>query len=81
MATTIFTYVSQLNLFSFDAFTYIFTDFEGVNQTGIDSSVITLHQKTKIREYVEEVVAKLLGGSLDQIRVTQLSKSENSEWY
>ncbi|XP_050327317.1 titin [Bactrocera neohumeralis] len=52
-------------------------NFESVSQVGASSFAITADQKTKIREYVEEVVAKLLGNSLDQIRVTQLSKSEN----
>ncbi|XP_053967135.1 uncharacterized protein LOC128868730 [Anastrepha ludens] len=51
--------------------------FESVSQVGLNSDAITAEQKLKIREYVEEVVAKLLGGSLDQIRVSQLSKSEN----
>uniref|UniRef100_A0A034VW97 Uncharacterized protein n=1 Tax=Bactrocera dorsalis TaxID=27457 RepID=A0A034VW97_BACDO len=53
------------------------TNFESVSQVGANCFAITSDQKTKIREYVEEVVAKLLGNSLDQIRVTQLSKSEN----
>ncbi|CAD7014639.1 unnamed protein product [Ceratitis capitata] len=51
--------------------------FESVSQVGLSSAAITSEQKLKIREYVEEVVEKLLGGSLDQIRVGQLSKSEN----
>ncbi|XP_036332158.1 uncharacterized protein LOC118743527 isoform X3 [Rhagoletis pomonella] len=50
--------------------------FESVSQVGMNLDVIPAEQKLKIREYVEEVVAKLLGGSLDQIRVNQLSKSE-----
>ncbi|XP_046809418.1 uncharacterized protein LOC111675881 isoform X3 [Lucilia cuprina] len=51
--------------------------FESVSQIGANSSMITAEQKLKIREYVEEVVAKLLGGNLDTIAVNQLSKSEN----
>ncbi|XP_067633349.1 mucin-17 [Eurosta solidaginis] len=51
--------------------------FESVSQVGENTAAITAEQKLKIREYVEEVVANLLGGSLDQIRVGQLSKSEN----
>ncbi|XP_054090197.1 uncharacterized protein LOC128919751 isoform X2 [Zeugodacus cucurbitae] len=53
------------------------TIFESVSQVGLNPSVITANQKAKIREYVEEVESTLLGGSLDQNRVTQLSKSEN----
>ncbi|KNC26129.1 hypothetical protein FF38_12233 [Lucilia cuprina] len=51
--------------------------FESVSQIGANSAMITAEQKLKIREYVEEVVAKLLGGNLDTIAVNQLSKSEN----
>ncbi|XP_037827901.1 titin isoform X3 [Lucilia sericata] len=51
--------------------------FESVSQIGANSATITAEQKLKIREYVEEVVAKLLGGNLDTIAVNQLSKSEN----
>lgn len=69
----------HLNLFSFDEFAYIFTDFESVSQVGANSFVITPDQKTKIREYVAEMVAKLLGSSQDQIRITQLTNSENCE--
>ncbi|XP_065370572.1 uncharacterized protein M7BP isoform X2 [Calliphora vicina] len=51
--------------------------FESVSQIGANSTMVTAEQKLKIREYVEEVVAKLLGGNLDTIAVNQLSKSEN----
>nr|XP_036223328.1 uncharacterized protein LOC106614091 isoform X5 [Bactrocera oleae] len=53
------------------------TYFESVSQVGANSFVITPDQKTKIREYVAEMVAKLLGSSQDQIRITQLTNSEN----
>uniref|UniRef100_A0A1I8PDA0 Uncharacterized protein n=1 Tax=Stomoxys calcitrans TaxID=35570 RepID=A0A1I8PDA0_STOCA len=51
--------------------------FESVSQIGATSALITAEQKLKIREYVEEIVARLLGGNLDTISVNQLSKSEN----
>ncbi|XP_061390045.1 serine-rich adhesin for platelets [Musca vetustissima] len=51
--------------------------FESVSQIGAATAVITPEQKLKIREYVEELVAKMLGGNLDTIVVNQLSRSEN----
>ncbi|XP_037895879.1 uncharacterized protein LOC119641360 isoform X3 [Glossina fuscipes] len=52
-------------------------NFDSVSQIGANSTIITAEQKLKIREYVEEIVSKLLGGNLDTISVNQLSKSEN----
>lgn len=52
-------------------------DFESVSQIGATSALMTAEQKLKIREYVEEIVSKMLGGNLDTISVNQLSKSEN----
>uniref|UniRef100_A0A1A9WMV2 Uncharacterized protein n=1 Tax=Glossina brevipalpis TaxID=37001 RepID=A0A1A9WMV2_9MUSC len=52
-------------------------NFDSVSQVGANSTIITTEQKLKIREYVEEIVSKLLGGNLDTISVNQLSKSEN----
>nr|XP_016940599.1 serine-rich adhesin for platelets isoform X9 [Drosophila suzukii] len=48
--------------------------FESVSQIGQTAS---MDERAKIREYVEEIVAEMLGGNLDHIRVGQLSKSEN----
>jgi len=39
-----------------------------------------MDERAKIREYVEEIVAEMLGGNLDHIRVGQLSKSENCKY-
>ena len=47
---------------------------------GANTAMITAEQKLKIREYVEETVAKILGGNLDTIAVNQLSKSENCKY-
>lgn len=51
-----------------------------MSQIGANTALITAEQKLKIREYVEEIVAKLLEGNLDTISVNQLSKSENCEY-
>ncbi|XP_017014829.2 uncharacterized protein M7BP isoform X4 [Drosophila takahashii] len=48
--------------------------FESVSQIGQTAS---MDERAKIREYVEEIVAEMLGGNLDHIKVGQLSKSEN----
>ncbi|XP_017078007.1 serine-rich adhesin for platelets isoform X5 [Drosophila eugracilis] len=48
--------------------------FESVSQIG---QTANLDERAKIREYVEEIVAEMLGGNLDHIKVGQLSKSEN----
>ncbi|XP_041565734.1 serine-rich adhesin for platelets isoform X2 [Drosophila elegans] len=48
--------------------------FESVSQIGQTAG---LDERAKIREYVEEIVAEMLGGNLDHIKVGQLSKSEN----
>ncbi|KAH8348022.1 hypothetical protein KR084_003257 [Drosophila pseudotakahashii] len=48
--------------------------FESVSQVGQTAS---MDERAKIREYVEEIVAEMLGGNLDHIKVGQLSKSEN----
>ncbi|KAH8316212.1 hypothetical protein KR067_002207 [Drosophila pandora] len=48
--------------------------FESVSQIGQANN---LDERAKIREYVEQIVAEMLGGNLDQIKVGQLSKSEN----
>ncbi|KPU76507.1 uncharacterized protein Dana_GF13187, isoform F [Drosophila ananassae] len=48
--------------------------FESVSQVGQANN---LDERAKIREYVEQIVAEMLGGNLDQIKVGQLSKSEN----
>ncbi|XP_041449023.1 serine-rich adhesin for platelets isoform X9 [Drosophila obscura] len=47
---------------------------ESVSQIG---QSIQLDERAKIRAYVEEIVAEMLGGNLDHIKVGQLSKSEN----
>ncbi|XP_017108077.2 uncharacterized protein M7BP isoform X6 [Drosophila bipectinata] len=47
--------------------------FESVSQIGQANN---LDERAKIREYVEQIVAEMLGGNLDQIKVGQLSKSE-----
>ncbi|SPP75730.1 Hypothetical predicted protein [Drosophila guanche] len=47
---------------------------ESVSQVG---QSIHLDERAKIRAYVEEIVAEMLGGNLDHIKVGQLSKSEN----
>ncbi|XP_030370180.1 uncharacterized protein LOC115620838 isoform X6 [Scaptodrosophila lebanonensis] len=52
--------------------------FESVSQIGANSvAIMNLDDRTKIREYVEEIIAEMLGGSLEHIKVGQLSKSEN----
>ncbi|XP_017027206.1 uncharacterized protein [Drosophila kikkawai] len=48
--------------------------FESVSQIGLPANS---DERAKIREYVEEIVAEMLGGNLDHIKVGQLSKSEN----
>ncbi|XP_050743204.1 uncharacterized protein LOC108030034 isoform X3 [Drosophila biarmipes] len=48
--------------------------FESVSQIGQTGG---LDERAKIREYVEEIVAQMLGGNLNHIKVGQLSKSEN----
>ncbi|KAH8285209.1 hypothetical protein KR054_006185, partial [Drosophila jambulina] len=48
--------------------------FESVSQIGLPANA---DERAKIREYVEEIVAEMLGGNLDHIKVGQLSKSEN----
>ncbi|XP_068146934.1 general transcriptional corepressor trfA isoform X8 [Drosophila tropicalis] len=50
--------------------------FESVSQIGIRNHM-NIEERAKIREYVEEIVAEMLGGNLDKIKVGQLSKSEN----
>ncbi|TDG48261.1 hypothetical protein AWZ03_005216, partial [Drosophila navojoa] len=50
--------------------------FESVSQVGMNST-INADERSRIREYVEEIVAEMLGGNLDHIKVGQLSKSEN----
>lgn len=70
----------EIWIFKIDSYYVSFTDFESVSQIGANSTTITAEQKLKIREYVEEVVAKLLGGNLDTIAVNQLSKSENCKY-
>lgn len=53
-------------------------DFESVSQIGANSAaIISGEERNRIREYVEEIVAEMLGGNLDTIRVGQLSRSEN----
>ncbi|XP_017145740.1 serine-rich adhesin for platelets isoform X14 [Drosophila miranda] len=47
---------------------------ESISQIG---QSVHLDERAKIRAYVEEIVAEMLGGSLDHIKVGQLSKSEN----
>ncbi|XP_004444339.3 serine-rich adhesin for platelets isoform X18 [Drosophila pseudoobscura] len=47
---------------------------ESISQIGQSAH---LEERAKIRAYVEEIVAEMLGGSLDHIKVGQLSKSEN----
>ncbi|XP_034654708.1 serine-rich adhesin for platelets isoform X1 [Drosophila subobscura] len=47
---------------------------ESVSQVG---QSVHLDERAKIRAYVEEIVAEMLGGNLDHIKVGQLSKSEN----
>ncbi|XP_034479691.1 general transcriptional corepressor trfA isoform X6 [Drosophila innubila] len=51
--------------------------FESVSQIGANSVNINGDERNRIREYVEEIVAEMLGGNLDHIKVSQLSKSEN----
>ncbi|XP_033152630.1 uncharacterized protein LOC117136078 isoform X8 [Drosophila mauritiana] len=48
--------------------------FESVSQIG---QTAHMDERAKIREYVEEIVAEMLGGNLDHVKVGQLSKSEN----
>nr|NP_001246185.1 Myosin-7a binding protein, isoform H [Drosophila melanogaster]NP_788280.1 Myosin-7a binding protein, isoform D [Drosophila melanogaster]AAO41495.1 Myosin-7a binding protein, isoform D [Drosophila melanogaster]AFH07940.1 Myosin-7a binding protein, isoform H [Drosophila melanogaster] len=48
--------------------------FESVSQIGQNAH---MDERAKIREYVEEIVAEMLGGNLDHVKVGQLSKSEN----
>ncbi|KAH8372622.1 hypothetical protein KR009_001280 [Drosophila setifemur] len=48
--------------------------FESVSQIGQQTSP---DERSKIREYVEEIVAEMLSSNLDHIKVGQLSKSEN----
>ncbi|EDV59659.1 general transcriptional corepressor trfA isoform X2 [Drosophila erecta] len=48
--------------------------FESVSQIGHTAH---MDERAKIREYVEEIVAEMLGGNLDHVKVGQLSKSEN----
>ncbi|XP_023177884.2 bromodomain-containing protein DDB_G0270170 isoform X3 [Drosophila hydei] len=50
--------------------------FESVSQVGMNTNM-SLDERSRIREYVEEIVAEMLGGNLDHIKVGQLSKSEN----
>ncbi|XP_017866716.1 PREDICTED: uncharacterized protein DDB_G0288805 isoform X3 [Drosophila arizonae] len=50
--------------------------FESVSQVGMNSTM-NADERSRIREYVEEIVAEMLGGNLDHIKVGQLSKSEN----
>ncbi|KAH8314467.1 hypothetical protein KR059_009176 [Drosophila kikkawai] len=52
----------------------IVAEFESVSQIGLPANS---DERAKIREYVEEIVAEMLGGNLDHIKVGQLSKSEN----
>ncbi|KAH8257976.1 hypothetical protein KR038_003618 [Drosophila bunnanda] len=52
----------------------ILAEFESVSQIGLPANS---DERAKIREYVEEIVAEMLGGNLDHIKVGQLSKSEN----
>ncbi|XP_030563621.1 uncharacterized protein LOC115764588 isoform X4 [Drosophila novamexicana] len=52
--------------------------FESVSQVGANSATLmNMDERSRIREYVEEIVAEMLGGNLDHIKVGQLSKSEN----
>ncbi|XP_062133058.1 rhoGEF domain-containing protein gxcJ isoform X10 [Drosophila sulfurigaster albostrigata] len=52
--------------------------FESVSQAGANSMTnMTGEERNRIREYVEEIVAEMLGSNLDHIKVGQLSKSEN----
>ncbi|KRF80046.1 uncharacterized protein M7BP isoform X11 [Drosophila virilis] len=52
--------------------------FESVSQVGANSvTLMNMDERSRIREYVEEIVAEMLGGNLDHIKVGQLSKSEN----
>ncbi|KAH8371176.1 hypothetical protein KR093_006386 [Drosophila rubida] len=52
--------------------------FESVSQAGANSmSNMTGDERNRIREYVEEIVAEMLGSNLDHIKVGQLSRSEN----
>ncbi|XP_060655195.1 general transcriptional corepressor trfA isoform X11 [Drosophila nasuta] len=52
--------------------------FESVSQAGANSMTnMTGDERNRIREYVEEIVAEMLGSNLDHIKVGQLSKSEN----
>lgn len=53
-------------------------DFDSVSQTE-ETNSITAEQKVKIREYVEQVVAEILGENLDSTVIQQLSKSSNCE--
>ncbi|XP_017837428.1 uncharacterized protein LOC108596318 isoform X10 [Drosophila busckii] len=50
-------------------------NFESVSQVGAQS--MSVDERSRIREYVEEIVADILGSNLDHIKVGQLSKSEN----
>lgn len=56
-------------------------DFESVSQVGANSgAIISGDERSRIREYVEEIVAEIIGGNLDTIRVGQLSRSENCKY-
>jgi len=68
--------VQSLNINRRDTY-YRFAEFESVSQIGQTAS---MDERAKIREYVEEIVAEMLGGNLDHIRVGQLSKSENCKY-
>ncbi|XP_043642170.1 uncharacterized protein LOC122612501 isoform X5 [Drosophila teissieri] len=48
--------------------------FESVSQIGHTAH---MDERAKIREYVEQIVAEMLGDNLDHVKVGQLSKSEN----
>ncbi|XP_032590976.1 uncharacterized protein LOC6560471 isoform X11 [Drosophila grimshawi] len=53
-------------------------NFESVSQIGANSvAIMNGDERNRIREYVEEIVAEMLGSNLDHIKVGQLSKSEN----
>lgn len=59
-------------------FVYFLSDFDSVSQTE-ETNSITVEQKIKIREYVEQVVAEILGGNVDSMAAQRPSKDSNGK--
>lgn len=77
MATIVACVSNSYKLYQAISLIVSIAEFESVSQIGQANN---LDERAKIREYVEQIVAEMLGGNLDQIKVGQLSKSENCKY-